>query len=339
MEPSDVVTPPSAEAAIAHITAPSDFSMQASTAPVPSLPDSYMDPSGVDPDDPGAPGLAAGMGNPFGTATGSNQTLQGTLYDFTMTQDGKPTTSDLKTAFSSHTKVVPGLPGVGKITTGGFQSIISDFIKQLWQPDSDHPCYISPNKIFTQQIFVPVLLDKRAGAAFKSPMSTNAFWLVHYQAKVASNTDGRFRFIGFGDNVLIVALDGNIVLDASDKQYLGLDSMTQVGGMKPGRGSPTPLIAGNWFDLEQSEYHKIDILIGDEGGTTDSGLFIQPKTTALTFATDGIQKGAPKIPLFVIGSMSDVEKKSLSKFLPPECLTTTLSFNGQSSDSTSDAPP
>jgi hypothetical protein len=155
---------------------------------------------------------------------------------------------------------------------------------------------------------------------------------VHYRVDVSSNLSGKFRFIGFGDNVLVVAMDGTVVLDASDKQYLQLRFSKLVGQMDitgPGKDAPTPLYSGAWFDLETAEPHHFDIVIGDEGGVTTSGLFIQKQDIStsgeLTFAPNG----APKIPLFVVGALNEGDKKALEQNLPPESFKSDLILNGE----------
>jgi hypothetical protein len=297
------VTPPVPIPAINHLSAPSPFNFSPAIA-APNLPISLITSGGN-----GAPGTGTGgaggpPGNPFGSKKGDQETLVGTLFDFTRNQAGE------------------------SVTMAPFQTIVRDFVGQHWQPGS-HPCYISPTKIYTNHIFVPVTPDEEAGAAFGSPQSSNAFWLVHYQAEIASNISGKFRFVGFGDNVLVVAIDGDVVLDASDLQYLHKKFSNLIGQMDitgPGKDAPTPLYSGLWFDLETAENHRIDIVIGDEGGVTTSGLFIQMQDITadnLAFAPNG----APKIPLFVLGSMHQEDQKNLSTDLPPECFKTNLILN------------
>jgi hypothetical protein len=297
------VTPPVSIPAINHLSAPSPFNFKPAMIAPPNLPISLINSGGTGPSGTG-PGGTGAPGNPFGSKTGDQETLVGTLFDFTRNQAGETT------------------------TMAPFQTIVSDFVGKHWQP-GDHPCFISPTKIYTNHIFVPVTPDDVAGDAFGSPQSSNAFWLVHYQAEIASNISGRFRFVGFGDNVLIVAIDGDVVLDASDLQYLHKKFSTLVGQMDitgPGKDAPTPIYSGLWFDLETAENHRIDIVLGDEGGVTTSGLFIQKQEIqggSLAFAPNG----APEIPLFVLGSMHQDDQKNLSTDLPPECFKTDLILN------------
>jgi hypothetical protein len=267
---------------------------------MPKLPTSFTNPSGT--------GAASGAGhggsgtgsNPFGSASGT-QGLMGTFYDFTRTQGGDA--------------VSPGYLG----------TILQDFIANHFRPPSSHPCYKSPNKIYANQLFVPVTPDEVAGAAFQSPESSKAYWLVHYHGVFTSSDAGKFRFVGWGDNVLAVSINGKLVLDASDKQYLSQPYSKNVGVMGitgPGKGEGTPLFTGDWFNLDIGTNITIDIVIGDEGGVTTSGLLIQPHSADLTFAPNG----APKIPLFILGTVGEGDKATMRKDLPVECFTTHLVF-------------
>ena len=139
--------------------------------------------------------------------------------------------------------------------------------------------------------------------------------------------------MGFGDNVLIVAIDGNVVLDASDHQFLKKKFSNKIGQVNVAfpRGKDfKPLFSGAWFDLETAENHRLDIVLGDEGGETTSGLFIQAQNLTgageLAFAPNG----TPQTPLVVIGSLRDEDRASIEKYLAPECFKTDLILNGSS---------
>jgi hypothetical protein len=309
LEPHVDSTPPPTALSVLRTTSAASFNVDSVKVALPTLPAPLSGTAGLGLAGAGLGGTGAGSGaanNPFGTTVGTDHMLVGTLYDFTKTQDG------------------------GKVNTGSFRGIVNDFVAQNWQPGA-HPCFISPNKIYTNRIFVPVTPDNIAGTAFGSPESSEAFWLVHYEVNVASNISGKFRFVGWGDNVLVAAIDGAVELDASDHQYLKKKFSKLVGKMNitgPGKKDPTPIFTGEWFDLETAENHHIDILLGDEGGVTTSGLFIQRQDISdagtLTFAPNG----APKVPLFVVGALNEADQASLSKYLPIECFNTDLILNG-----------
>ena len=236
-------------------------------------------------------GDGGGGGPDFGSPNGNG--LEGNFFDFTQDQAGT------------------------RVTTGPFEPIVASFVKE-WKPGAGHDFYESPNQIKTPRIFVPVTPDEKAGAAFQSPESSHAFWLVHYHMRFTSSQTGKYQFVGWGDNVLIVALDGKVVLEASDKQFLHLSFNKRIGDVKlPGKKPNTPIFAGEGFTISADDQHDIDVLIGDEGGVTTSALFIQSDGDNPAFA----ENGAPKVPLFVVGTLSNEDKKNLEKYLPPECFT------------------
>jgi hypothetical protein len=298
LEPDVTVTPPTAPPTLIQTTSAQSFNVAAHVN-MPHLPVSLANPKGTG-SATGSGASGSGFGdNPFGSNAG-NEGLDGNFFDFTRDQSGDP---------------------VGPASLG---TILQDFIANHWRPEG-HTCYKSPNKISTNHLFVPVTPDEVAGAAFQSPESSKAYWLVHYHSVFTSNTMGKFRFVGWGDNVLVVAIDNKVVLDAGDHQSLAEPYSKNVGQMAitgPGKGDPTPEFSGDWFTLDMIDSHTIDIVIGDEGGVTTSGLFIQPEDTTLTFA----ENGAPKIPLFVIGTLGDGDQAAMSKDLPAVCFNTHLVF-------------
>ena len=83
-------------------------------------------------------------------------------------------------------------------------------------------------------------------------------WVVHYEATVVPPRDGRFRFRGRGDDVLIVRWDGRNVLDGNISFY----------PVEPAANSdPTPdygsMVGGKWINMKKGVPSKMEILIGE----------------------------------------------------------------------------
>jgi hypothetical protein len=256
----------------------------------------------------GGNGGGNGSGNSFFgvTSQGISAGLSGTFYDFTRTQDGKVNTVD---------------PTI-------YANIVRAFCKDFKPPDA-YPCYKSDVTLYNKFFFFPPIADNQAGAAFKTPSSTEAFWLAHYHGSFTVDSVGEYRLVGFGDNVLEVKINDRVVLDASDHGYLGPNydytsaSRRPVGAaVLPGKDAGTPLFLGDSFLLEPGRSNHIDVVVGDEGGIFCAGLFLVPKDPTLTFADNG----GPKFPLFGVGALNGDDKVLLGKYLPPECLTSSVNF-------------
>jgi hypothetical protein len=257
---------------------------------------------------PAGGGVGSGSGNSFfgEAAQGSTLGFEGNFYDFTRTQDGKATNID----------------------EPAYANIVHAFCK-AFQPPEENPCYTSNITLFSKFFFFPPIPDHDAGAAFKTPSSTEAFWIAHYHGSFTPDQVGEYRLVGFGDNVCEVRINDRLVLDASDHGYIkGNDTPSPerklVGSIVlPGKDQGTPLYMGDSFLVEPGDSIHIDIAVGDEGGIFCAGLFLAPKDPTLTF-TD---KGIPLLPLFGVGTLSDDDKKMLGKYLPPECLTSDVNFS------------
>ena len=149
----------------------------------------------------GASGSGSGTGTGssfFGEAAqGSTLGFEGNFYDFTRAQDGKATNID----------------------EPAYANIIRAFCK-AFQPTEANPCYKSNITLFSKFFFFPPIPDHDAGAAFKTPSSTEAFWIAHYHGSFTPDRVGEYRLVGFGDNVCEVRINDRLVLDASDHAYI-----------------------------------------------------------------------------------------------------------------------
>ncbi len=247
----------------------------------------------------GAPGgNAAGGGGAvsiFGFH-GSGAGLEGTFYDYKMNQGYQP---------------------VKGVDTNLFATIVRNVLPTsgTWHPEKPYPHFTSAAKLQSKYFMYPAIQDTEAGAAFQSPRSGPGCWLAVYRGTFSSPVTGTFRFVGFGDNVMVVKLENHNVLDASDHGYTGA-KREALGNIRFPSKDATPLFAGEWFQLTANEPKSINIAVGDEGGIFCSGLFIQPKEMAYAQGDQGI----PKLPVFVLGTLTEADRQLLGKALPPECL-------------------
>jgi hypothetical protein len=101
------------------------------------------------------------------------------------------------------------------------------------------------------------------------------FWFVHYKGRFRALKKGTFRFVGAGDNALVVRLNKKNVLDGCGG--LGGSVVDPSANSNPPElmGSACApyhgwsLVAGQWFNVNQGQTFDIEILTGDAGG----GLF------------------------------------------------------------------
>jgi hypothetical protein len=309
LEPQQVVVPAPTPPSMVMTTSPSNFNVDASKAissALNNLSDHVPKGSGMKSGaGPGGPG--GGSSSWFESAQGTTAGFEGTFYDFTRRQGGTPNVVDEKV----------------------YGNIIRAFCKD-WKAPEAFPCYVSNTTLYNRHFFFPPINDTEAGKAFKTPSSTQAFWIAHYHGSFTPDAHGEFRFVGFGDNVLIVRINGTIVLDASDlgfikgsPDYVAAYRKRVGGALLAGKDNATPLYMGDSFIVDPGASVHFDVIVGDEGGIFCAGLFLAPKDPTLTFTSNGI----PKIPLFSVGELNADDQKSLGQFLPPDCLVTPFNFS------------
>lgn len=241
---------------------------------------------------PGMGGSGAGA-NPFGIMDPTGKGLVGVFYDFKRDKDGKPT--DVK-ALDSET----------------YKKIIEAFTKtRTWREPRGIAHYTSPTKLSTKTAFFPGVPDTDAGKAFKSAETGPGLWVAHYTATVSTKEGGTWRFVGWGDNCLVVGINGSVKLDASDRGYTG-EKRNGIGSADlPGKPGAI-LFEGDWFTLRPGASFTLDILIGDEGGIFAAGVLLQKKGEDYTKDA----RGLPNLPILRTADLSKGEIDAFKGQLP-----------------------
>lgn len=245
----------------------------------------------------GGLGMGAGAGKLFGPAglfggKGEREGIQGTFIDFKLKPNGKPTGED------------PSM--------GNYSKILQAFKRGGWS-SMKYPHY-SPSTTLTSKFFsFPVMEDRLAAPAFDSKNSGPGLWVAHYRGGITASIPGKYRFVGYGDNLLAVKIGGKLVLDASNMGFFGGEAHEQVGVGTDHPSRSLPIFAGEWLNFGTGEV-EIEIILGDQGGLFNAGLYIQPEKTPLQ-----IENGFPKLPLFLTGPVTEEERKLL-KLVPADSL-------------------
>ena len=131
-----------------------------------------------------------------------------------------------------------------------------------------------------------------------SPYSVENGWLAWYSGQVKAPKTGRYRFWGYADNNLLVAIDRKPVFEGS--RY---DSHFQNELKVPRKNHPflpclnarAGFASGKWF-VVGDEPVRIDLLFGETSMTMTSGILL------IEYQGDSYEKtywGQPKWPLFL----------------------------------------
>jgi hypothetical protein len=246
-----------------------------------------------------------GTGNPFGMIDPTAAALVGTFYDLKQTADRRPT----------------------GLSNEQVKEVIRDFTNHGWKDRQLVKFFKAPQKLRQNRIYIPKMGADAAPAAFGCEKDVQpSRWIVVYRGVVSPPSTGRYRFVGAGDDVLVVRFNNRHVFDYG---YTSGTTGVQLSGILPTlrgdsanrdlvkqlRDSPMKLpltllqydTTRNWngdlgglavgpeFEAVAGRSYPIEILISEiPGGLFCASLLIQElgKNDAKTPA------GLPILPLF-----------------------------------------
>jgi ferric-dicitrate binding protein FerR (iron transport regulator) len=146
-----------------------------------------------------------------------------------------------------------------------------------------------------------------------APYYREGGWMVWYRGQVLPPRPGRYRFWGYADNHLLVAIDGKPVFEGSRRD----SSFKELGIPRTDNPALPCLIAragfacSEWIELSGDSV-QLDLLFGDVGGNLTSGLLLveqEGETYEETFW------GQPKWPLFLTEAPSAEETAEFKRLV------------------------
>ena len=231
----------------------------------------------------------------FGLRDNKGSALLGTFFDFKQTPDQRAT------------PIAKNGPD-GRLTddaSTGYTQAISAFV-QGGMNDSTlvGRYYKGPSPLYATQIYIPTIEASEGPRAFglQGRVQPSRF-MVHYHGTVVAPESGSFHFVGFGDDVLVVRFNNQIVLDCgifsptgrTPSRYYMFDSLPSYGGgWWKGCGE------GNSFNVEAGQSYPIDIVISEWGGG-QSGYYLLLRKDGVDYKTDS--HGNPILPLFRVADV------------------------------------
>jgi hypothetical protein len=170
--------------------------------------------------------------------------------------------------------------------------------------------YAAETRLYATQFFLPQISAAEAPRSFQVEKEVQPKnWIAFYEGRFAAPKTGRYRFVGQGDDVLIVRVNSKVVFDGSIITGNG-GSLT---GWKPGPGqieksqgpvAYIPLVYGDWMDLEKGVNNPTQVVLGEMPGENFCAyLFIEQEGVA--YARDGRRGQAPVLPIFRVEDKKD----------------------------------
>lgn len=209
------------------------------------------------------------------------------------------------------------------------------FQRNDWNPMTFAPYYRAPQQLYTTHVFMPPQETEFVPFLFGIPYDLNfrtSTWAVLYTGKIARPNGGRYRFWGYGDHMLLVRVNGELVLNGCfvrlhdeyspdwKPESPELEFRYELAGNE--------VYAGNWFELEPGVPVNIEILIGDAadpGGGSKAMLLVEDAKGIY----DENKQGMKILPVFKVGEIPELIKDEIKyRLIPGEAdLDSELMFN------------
>lgn len=258
-------------------------------------------------------GSGGGAGQGVGSALGpimpsfgfrdpqAGGTLLGRFYDLKQFADGKPN------------------PDVGKLGTNNLASSeTAAFVRANFDTSRLERFFRAPDPLYATQIFIPVIPATEAPKAYEVEKKVRPeAWLAHYRGRISPPASGNYRFVGYGDDNLIVRLDGRVVLDASIGNITGFKSDRTKNATYPYEFQNTNtsrggFVVGRPMDLRAGQYYNLDIVISEGPGGSFAAMILFEQA-GVTYAKDA--KGNPILPIFRVAGIRTETSKSAPPFV------------------------
>ena len=130
-----------------------------------------------------------------------------------------------------------------------------------------------------------------------TPYSREGGWMAWYHGQVIPPTAGRYRFWGYADNHMLIAINGKPVYEGSrcDSSFRDLGIKRTDNPALPCLIARAGFAHSEWIELG-SEPIRLDLLFGEVGGNITSGLLLVEREGEVYEETFW---GQPKWPLFL----------------------------------------
>jgi hypothetical protein len=200
------------------------------------------------------------------------------------------------------------------VKASDYSGILNEFLSKDWSESVLNRYFRATRPLYATQIFIPLMDAGRAPKAFDmEKVIKPSAWVVVYKGQVSPPEDGVYRFVGYSDDVIVVAVNGRTVLVGGRP-----DALDRIKIWTPPEQGPRVEAAngflryGEWLTLKKDEPIDIDILVGERPG----GLFC----AFLLYEKQGVDypktaKGEPKYPLFQLAPLETPSQPS--KQAPP----------------------
>jgi len=295
LEPDLVVVP--TPAVTTTITSPveTSFTVSAAKVAMPNLP-TVAPPQGTGLADAGASGSGLGIGSVFGSSDNSGGNgFAGYFYDLKQTPDHAAT----------------GMDGDKE------QAELKQFFKGGWNEDDWTMRFLKSTKqLFANELMVPLRYSREGPKAYGlDGVCEPGYWCAIYHLQINAGQSGDFRVAGYGDDFLVVRVNGSVVLDSG--WYAPVTGFKREKIYPPawlqhpstGRPDYCQTVVGTPFHMDVGDKVTIDVLIGDAdpaGGQGRCGYFLFLLKEGKDYDKDA--QGNPLLPVLQVQPDANLDR-------------------------------
>lgn len=236
-------------------------------------------------------GRAGGSMSRFGVPEKTPNALAGTFYDLKQTRGKKPT----------------------GISPDEYHQVFRRFVSEKWRASILNDYFRAPQSLYASQIMIPNMSADEGPKAFGMEKEVQpSRWLVHYKGRVSPPADGTYRFVGAGDDVMVVRFNGKVVLDRCWHQHdeeWKAEKNYEYGWTK----IPNGFARGDAIRVNAGTFYEIEVLIGEQPGGLVFACLLMEKEGE--FYERDI-RGNPILPVFRVAATAMPELQP-GQTLPP----------------------
>lgn len=236
-----------------------------------------------------------GGGSAFGSTQARNHALAGSLYDFKQDSKGRAV----------------------KYNTGNLRDF-TDRAERLqrsrFRDTAFRDFFRAPQTLYLTHLAVPFSSAADGPKFFEAADSVKpSGWVAHYRGTIRAPKDGHFRFVGHGDDYLVVNIENRPRLIAcwpdTQEAVRGSWKAEKPSGEHMGPFHQ-PLIYGDWISMREGEEFSIDIAAGERpGGKVGFVLMIEERGANYQKEADG----RPILPLFTLEPLFGERRAEIEK--------------------------
>lgn len=227
----------------------------------------------------------------FGSnSKGAGNDFVGHFYDLKQTRKGQPSEIGQLLAQANGDWNDPNYGASRK----AYREVVTHFLK-TWDDGRLKDYFMAQREKFSTTFMIPLIDAEEAPKAFGVENQVKPMeWIALYRGQIVAPESGKYRFVGRGDDVLVVRVKKRVVIDASWVKMTEWESNDPDNGKYRNYNEGKGCVIGDWFHLQKGNAVPMEVLIGEEpGGHFFCQLYIQKEGEQYPVTTESYAGESP----------------------------------------------